>query len=108
MLEGVVVRKGLVTPANGFVTEEKRTKHAEFGYPVTKFISSDARDSSDRFVERLSHIMTVHQTGLLGRKSIVWTINGINGSTANPGRAPILRTKSVTKKEINKLHGRNI
>ena len=56
--------KGLVTPANGFVTEEKRIKHAEFGYPVTKFISSDARDSSDRFVERLSHIMTVHQTGV--------------------------------------------
>ena len=55
---------GLVTPANGFVTEEKRIKHAEFGYPVTKFISSDARDSSDRFVERLSHIMTVHQTGV--------------------------------------------
>ena len=56
--------KGLFTPANGFVTEEKRIKHAEFGYPVTKFISSDARDSSDRFVERLSHIMTVHQTGV--------------------------------------------
>ena len=56
--------KGLVTPSNGFVTEEKRIKHAEFGYPVTKFISSDARDSSDRFVERLSHIMTVHQTGV--------------------------------------------
>ena len=31
-----------------------------------------------------------------------WTISGINGSTANPGRAPILRTKSVTKKEMNK------
>ena len=31
-----------------------------------------------------------------------WTLNGINGSTANPGRAPILRTKSVTKKEMNK------
>ena len=39
--------KGLVRPANGFVMEGKRTKHAEFGYPVTKFISSDARDSSD-------------------------------------------------------------
>ena len=39
---------------------------------------------------------------LLGRKSIFWTINGINGSMANPGRAPILRTKSVTKKEMNK------
>ena len=58
------ISKGLVTPANGFVTEEKRIKHAEFGYPVTKFISSDARDSRDRFVERLSHIMTVHQTGV--------------------------------------------
>ena len=60
----ILAAKGLVTPANGFVTEEKRTKHAEFGYSVTKFISSDARDSSDRFVERLSHIMTVHQTGV--------------------------------------------
>ena len=59
-----ILPKGLVTPANGFVTKEKRIKHAEFGYPVTKFISSDARDSSDRFVERLSHIMTVHQTGV--------------------------------------------
>ena len=39
---------------------------------------------------------------LLGRKSIFWTINGINDSLANLGRAPILRTKSVTKKEMNK------
>ena len=39
---------------------------------------------------------------LLGRKSIFWTINGINGSMANPERAPILRTKSVTKKEMSK------
>ena len=39
---------------------------------------------------------------LLGRKTILWTINGINDSLANPGRAPILRTKSVTKKEMNK------
>ena len=31
-----------------------------------------------------------------------WTLNGINGSLANPGRAPILRTKSVTKKQMNK------
>ena len=54
--------KGFLRPANGFVTEEKRTKHAEFGYPVTKFISLDARDSSDRFVESISHIMTIHQT----------------------------------------------
>ena len=54
--------KGLVRPANRFVTEGKWTKHAEFGYPVTKFISSDARDCSNRFVERISHIMTVHQT----------------------------------------------
>ena len=39
---------------------------------------------------------------LLGRKSIIWTINGINDSLANPGRVPILQTKSVTKKEMNK------
>ena len=45
--------KRLVRPANRFVMEEKRTKHAEIGYPVTKFISSDAR-----------HLMTVHQTGV--------------------------------------------
>ena len=45
--------KGLVRPANGFVTEGKQSKHAEFGYPVTKFISSDAR-----------HITTIHQTGV--------------------------------------------
>ena len=53
--------KDLVIPANGFVTEGKRTKHAEFGNPATEFISSD-----DRFVERtcISHIMTEHQTGV--------------------------------------------
>ena len=34
-------------------TQGKRTKHTELGYPVTKFISSDAR-----------HITTVHQTGV--------------------------------------------
>ena len=56
--------KGLVRPANGFVTEGKRTKHGEFSYPVTKSISSDARDSCDRFVERISHIMALHQTGV--------------------------------------------
>ena len=28
--------------------------------------------------------------------------NGINGSMANPERAPILRTKSVTKKQMKK------
>ena len=55
--------KGLVRPANGFVTERKLTKHAEFGYLVTKFISSDTRDFSDRFVEHISHIMTIHQMG---------------------------------------------
>ena len=38
---------------------------------------------------------------LLGRKSIFWTLNGINGSYANPRQAPILRTKSVTKKQMN-------
>ena len=36
------------------------------------------------------------------QNSIFWTINGINGSTANPERAPILRAKSVTKKVMNK------
>ena len=51
--------KGLVRPANRFVTEGNRTKHAEFGYPVTKFISSDARDSSDRFVDRTSKGVSV-------------------------------------------------
>ena len=39
---------------------------------------------------------------LLGRKSIFWTINGINDSLANPGRSTILQTKSVTKKAMNK------
>ena len=39
---------------------------------------------------------------LLGRKSIFLTINGINDSLANPGWAPILPTKSITKKEMNK------
>ena len=39
---------------------------------------------------------------LLGRKSILWTINGINDSLANPGQAPILRTKFVKKKEMKK------
>ena len=38
---------------------------------------------------------------LLGKKSIFWMIYGINDSLANPGRAPILRTKFVTKKEMN-------
>ena len=50
--EQKVLYLGLVRRTNGFVTEGKRTKHAEFGYPVTKFISSDAR-----------HITTVHQRG---------------------------------------------
>ena len=39
---------------------------------------------------------------LLGRKFFFFMLNGINGSLVNPGRAPILRTKSVTKKEMNK------
>ena len=38
----------------------------------------------------------------LGRKSIFWMINGMNDSLANPGQTPILRTKSVTKKEMYK------
>ena len=35
------MRKGLVTPANGYVPEENGLKYAEFGYPVTKCISRD-------------------------------------------------------------------
>ena len=38
---------------------------------------------------------------LLGKKSIFWMLNGINGSLANPRRAPILLTKSATKKQMN-------
>ena len=61
--------KSFVKPANGFVTEGKqicyrgqRDKHAEFRYPVTQFISSNARGTCDRFVEPLSHKMTIHPT----------------------------------------------
>ena len=50
----------------------------------------------------LKVIILLMTESLLGRKSIIWTINGIRGSLANPGRAPILQTKSVTKKEMNK------
>ena len=39
---GKRVLKGLFRPAEGFVTEGKRTKHAELSYPVTELISSDA------------------------------------------------------------------
>ena len=42
------------------------------------------------------HLLIVES--LLGQKSIFLTLHGINGSLADPGRAPILRTKSVTKK----------
>ena len=35
---------------------------------------------------------------LIMQKVHFWTLNGINGSTANPGRAPIVRTK----KQMNK------
>ena len=31
-----------------------------------------------------------------------WALNEINGSMANPRRIPILQTKSVTKKQMNK------
>ena len=31
-----------------------------------------------------------------------WTLNGINGSLASPAQGPILRTKSATKKQMNK------
>ena len=33
---------------------------------------------------------------------LFFTLNGINGSLADSGRAPKLRTKSVTKKQMNK------
>ena len=94
--------KGLVTPANGFVTEEKRIKHAEFGYPVTKFISSDARDSSDRFVERLSHIMTVHQMGV-SICFIRWKVlNRRNGHhRTSPDKERIHRIRNEHKTDIN-------
>ena len=49
--------KGLVRPANGFVTVGKRTNHAEFSYE--KIISSNARGSCSRFVEHNSHTMTI-------------------------------------------------
>ena len=39
---------------------------------------------------------------LLGWKSIFWILNGINGSLAYPWQAPILQTKSITKKQMNK------
>ena len=39
---------------------------------------------------------------LIRQEVRLWTTNGINGSMANPGRAPILQTKSVTKKQMNK------
>ena len=50
-----------ILPANGYVTEGKRTKHAEFGYPVNpviKSISSATRGSRSRCVERRNHTMT--------------------------------------------------
>ena len=50
----------------------------------------------------LKVIILLMAESLLGRKSIFWTINGTYDSLANPGRAPILRMKSVTKKEMNK------
>ena len=71
--------------SNGFVTEKKReTKHAEFGYMVTKFISSDGRGPRDRFVKRTTHKMTLHQTDVSVRfvrwkclnmlKTFNWTV----------------------------------
>ena len=62
--------KGLVRLVNRFVIEGKQTKHAEFSYLVRKSISSDAQDSRDGFVERISHIMALHQTGISVR--FVW------------------------------------
>ena len=63
--------QGLVRPdwlANGFVREGKQTKHAEFNYLVTKFISSDTRGSCggshNPFVEHINPTMAIHQTGI--------------------------------------------
>ena len=67
--------KGLVRLANGFVTEEKRTKHAEFRYPVTKFIS-DAR-----------HITTVHQTGV-SVCSVLWKVLNMLKTSNRKKRTP--------------------
>ena len=51
---GRIIFKGLVKPAKVFGTWGKRTKHAGFGYLVTKFISSDTR-----------HVTAVHQKASL-------------------------------------------
>ena len=51
----------------------------------------------------LKVIIHLLMTESLTRQKVhFWTTNGINGSMANPQRAPTLRTKpSVTKKQIN-------
>ena len=54
--------KGLVRPANGFVTDRKRTKDSESTYPVTKLISCDAEGSRDQVVECLTDTMTINPT----------------------------------------------
>ena len=93
--------QGLVRPANGFVTEGKRTKHAEFGYLVTEFISSDAR-----------HIMTVHQTGVSVR--FVWwkVLNMLkfqsrrNGHhRTSPDRGRIHQIRNEHKTDMNGKNG---
>ena len=61
---GSVKCKWLVRLANWFVKKGKRTKHTEFSYSVTKFISSNAQGSRDWFVERISHMMTIDQKGI--------------------------------------------
>ena len=83
--------KGLVRPANGFVMKGKRTKHAEFGYTVTKFISSDARDSSDRYVQRICHIMTLHQTKISVR-FVQWKVLNM------------LKTENRTSPDNERIH----
>ena len=50
--------KGPVRPTNEYVTERKRTKYTDFGYPVIKFTCSAAQDSSYRCVNGRKHTMT--------------------------------------------------
>ena len=49
----------------------------------------------------LEGVVTRNTPPLIRQKIRFWIFNKINGSTANP-KVPILRTKLVTKKEMNK------
>ena len=50
---------------------ENGLKYAEFGYPVTKFISSAAQSSRDRHVEPRSQAMTVRAPEMLREKRML-------------------------------------